>query len=184
MNDFERELLERAERLERGAMVFKEAVLKVINGEVIDGTPLEQILDDVLFEENYSVRKDDCITEVGIIIEHLLKLKYCTNDRNHKVWINSIETHRGTLYGYVQWLTRKPVTRLIKYIEENLEESYITGINLYVRAAKKYPDLKDGLSKIPEECPWNLEELMDKDIDELLNILNDNILNNGGKENG
>lgn len=177
MNDFERELLERAERLERGAMVFKEAVLKVINGEVIDGTPLEQILDDVLFEENYSVRKDDCITEVGIIIEHLLKLKHC---RTNRVWINSIETHRGTLYGYVKWGTKHiRIHRLIDYISEHIEDGYDFSIALYTKDTKKYPDLKDGLKLIPSQCPWTLEELLDKDIDYLLDKLNKNSIKEG-----
>ena len=173
MSDIERELLEKAERIEKGVRVLKEAVLKIINGEVPEGTQLEQVMDDILFDESYSERKDDCITEMSIVIEHLLKLKYCTNSRNHKVWKNSIETHRGTLYGYLQWLSKNPTRRLIEYLENNIENAYITGVRLYNKAAKKYPDLEDGLKLIPEDCPWTLEELMENDIDDLLESLND-----------
>lgn len=84
-------------------------MIKYENGEVPWDMSFDQLLDDELFEESYSERKDDCITEIGIIIEHILKIKYCTNDRNHRVWANSIKTHRGTFIGYVKWdLGKRP----------------------------------------------------------------------------
>lgn len=161
-------IMEKIENAYKQLRALKNALIKYENGEVSGDVSFSQLLDDELFEESYSDRKDDCITEIGIVIEHILKIKYCTNKRNHRVWTNSIETHRGTFIGYVRWGAKKPVDRLIKHTSENIEDCYDYGVGLYRRASKDYPDLKEGLSQIPEECPWTLEEIIDEDIDYLL----------------
>lgn len=161
-------LMEKIENAYTRLRALKNAVIKYENGEVPWDMSFDQLLDNELFEEIYSDRKDDCTSEIGIIIEHILKIKYCTNDRNHRVWTNSIKTHRGTFSRYVRWGAKKPVDRLIKHTSENIEDCYDYGVGLYRRASKDYPDLKEGLSQIPEECPWTLEEIMDESIDYLL----------------
>lgn len=162
-------LMEKIENAYTRLRALKNAVIKYENGEVPWDMSFDQLLDDELFEESYSERKDDCITEIGIIIEHILKIKYCTNDRNHRVWANSIKTHRGTFIGYVKWdLGKRRIDRLIKHTSENIEDCYKHGVGLYRRASEDYPDLKEGLSQIPEECPWTLEEIIDEGIDYLL----------------
>lgn len=166
-NDYEL-IMEKIENVCNQFRALKNALIKYENGEVPEGISFNQLLDDELFEESYSDRKDDCITEIGIIIEHLLKIKYCTNDRNHSVWVNSIRIHRGTFIGYVKWGNKKSVDRLIEYTSENIEDCYEHGVVLYRKASNDYPDLKPGLKYIPAECPWTLEELIDDSIDVLL----------------
>lgn len=167
-------IMEKIENVHNQLMALKNALIKYENGEVPGDVSFSQLLDDELFEESYSDRKDDCITEIGIIIEHLLKIKYCTNSRNHSVWVNSIRTHRGTFIGYVKWGNKKSVDRLIEYTSENIEDCYEHGVVLYTRDSKDYPDLRPGLKHIPDECPWTLEELMDESIDYLLDKIDTN----------
>ncbi len=167
------EILEKIENINMRINALKNVIIKYTNGELSESDSLEQLLDDELFQESYSDRKDDCITEIGIIIEHILKIKYCTNDRNHKTWINSIKTHRGTFEKYVRWGSKKSVDRLIKHTSENINDCYEYGVVLYTRDSDEYPDLKVGLSQIPEECPWTLEEIIDETIDYLLNKLDE-----------
>ena len=121
-------------------------------------------------------KKDDCVTEIGLAIEHLLKLKYCTNDRNYRVWCNSFSTHIGAFSSYARGLSKKDNEKLMTYVKNNnLQRSYEIGVKNYKNAARKYPDLKDGEKYIPPECQWSLDELINNNItiEELLAKLPD-----------
>lgn len=174
MNNKDYELImEKIENAVNRLMALKNALIKYENGEVPEGVSFDQLLDDELFEENYSDRMDDCITEISIVIEHVLKIKYCTNNRNHGVWASSIRTHRGTFSKYVRWGAKKPIDKYIKYTSEHIEDCYDYGVALYRKASNDYPDLKPGLKYIPDECPWTLEELIDDSIDVLLDKIDE-----------
>lgn len=181
MSDIENDLFIMLDNCERSIRALKAVVEKVVNGETVPDDVLAQLYDDALFQESYSDRKDDSITEIGIVIEHLLKLRYSTTSRNIKVWINSINTHRGTLYGYTRWLTKNKKSKLIKYIIENMDDAYEFGVALYKRDVKKYTDLQYRMNEIPEECPWTFDEIMDLDPEELIS---DKFFKDGGENDG
>lgn len=181
MGNIDIELFEMLNNCERNIQALKEVVVKLINGEVGADVLLEQLYDDVLFEENYAERNDDCVTELGIIIEHLLKLRLCTTDTNHKVWINSVETHKETLSRYMKWELKKPAKKLVSYVERSIDDAYEYGIGRYKRDAKKYTDLQYRMDEIPEKMPWTLDEIMDLDIEELIS---DKFFKDGGENDG
>ncbi len=91
------------------------------------------------------------------------------------MWENSFLTHIGAYSLYTKSLSKKENIKLIKYIKENIQRSYDIGVKNYKNAAKKYPDLKDGVKYIPPECKWSLEELtnLNVTIEELLAKLPD-----------
>ncbi len=68
-------IMEKIENAYKQLRALKNALIKYENGEVSGDVSFSQLLDDELFEESYSDRKDDCITEIGIVIEHILKIK-------------------------------------------------------------------------------------------------------------
>lgn len=131
----------------------------------------------------YSERKDDCITEIGTMIEYILKIKYCTNVmcngmgvefpiniKNEGIWKNTFESHRRIFSGYVKWGTEKPMRRLIRYTSEHIDDCYEYGVVLYLKACKmsSWDDPAFVFDRIPDKCPWTLKELMDEDIYSLL----------------
>lgn len=120
-------------------------------------------------------KKDDCVTEIGLVIEHLLKLKYCTNDRNHNTWIDQINAHVGAVGAYMRILSKKEVMKFVKYLDSNIQKSYQIGVKNYEAASRKYPDLKEGLQYIPEESPWKAEKIINplNPIESLLEELPD-----------
>lgn len=141
-----------------------------------DGTPFTEAFNDEFFEE--SLKSDEVKASGHLIkeIEHLLKLKYCTNNRNYEQWETSIDTHREDVILSTRWSSkRNRYTNLINRLKEDLQEIYEAGVDLYKRASRKYSDLKEGLNYIPEECPleWKLDNLLDDDIEDLLDQLPD-----------
>lgn len=152
-------IMETIENVHNQPMALKNTLIKYENDEVPGDVSFSQLLDDELFEESYFDGKDDCITEIGIIIEHLLKIKYCTNSRNHGVWANSIKTHRGTVSKYVRWESNKRrVDRLIEHTSENIEDCYDYGGRLYYDHADPF-------------VLWKIDSWEDKEYWDLLQIL-------------
>ena len=137
---------------------------------------MQSYIEAFLESGNRRDKKDDCVTEIGLAIEHLLKLKYCTNDRNYRVWWNSFSTHIGAFSSYARGLSKKDNEKLMAYVKSNnLQRSYEIGVKNYKHAAKKYPDLKDGEKYIPTECKWSLDDLINPNVtlEELLAKLPD-----------
>lgn len=178
MSDINSEFFEMLDNCERSIRALKEVAIKLINGEPNANVLLEQLYDNALFKESYSSRRDDCITEVGIIIERLLELRLSANV-DHKVLIDSIRPHMETLYGYTKWGNKHSVKRLIDPLVDSIDECYDYGVGRYKRDAKKYTDLQYRMDEIPEECPWTLGEIMDLDPEELIS---DKFFKNGGEE--
>lgn len=154
--------------LERIDMLFdeltkvKRGILAVQNGMSWD----EAFDEEVYLEAKQDQKKANAY--VFRIVEHLLKVKYSTNDLNINHWIQEIDNFRTKLFNLTLWGKRSSDTNLIKYIENNLQDMYDDGVDEYKKDAKEYPDLVVGLELIPEECPWSFEELMELEIEELI----------------
>lgn len=149
-----------------------------------DGVPFTEAWNEEVFLETKQEQKKG-MSYLYRMIEHILKVKYCTkislsNDRNRIHWRGEINTYRVKLFDITGWMSKKKKdTNLINFLADDIDDIYEVGVEYYKRDAEEYPDLKDGLSQIPEECPWTLEELLDKDIDYLLDKLNKNSIKEG-----
>lgn len=151
-------LTEEVERIKRALLAAKE------------GVPFTEAWNEEVFLEAKQDEKKG-YSMLYRIMEHLLKIKYCTNDRNHDHWIGEINTFRSKILDLTLWGKRKRDTNLIKYLDNNIQDIYADAVDEYEKGSEEYPDFIGGLKLIPEECPWNLSELMDNSIDELLSKL-------------
>lgn len=136
------------------------------------GTPFEESWNmNVFLEETDNELSAE--GHLARVIEHVLKLKYCTNNWNHNDWRVSYNEH------YDSWIFKMKKSRnifntnIINEIKDHLNDIYIDGIDWYDIANRKYNDLTYGRNFIPETCPWTLEELKDKNLEYLLNKLPD-----------
>lgn len=148
-------------------------------GNITESTEVNDILDEFVDEaetnfntEAYSesVKSDGekAASHLSRMIEHLLKLAYCTNDRNHSVWISDAEKHRKIVFDALRWGTRRKYGNLENYLESNLQDIYDSGRKFYDEAAEKYPDLKERRDEISEKCKWELGNLMEWSIKDLV----------------
>lgn len=127
-----------------------------------------------------------------ITFEHLLKLKYCTNDRNYNGWTTSVKHSLVKLYNsicddkHIKLGAFVDDDKYGRYFNDEsvIQKYYNDSIKKYKDLTKTYSDLKEGLQYIPSDCPWKFSELMNSlyinddneivpDIDNLLSYLPD-----------
>lgn len=160
------EILNRIDRLNDELRKIKNAVICIQEGKDVT---------ESFDEEVYTEDSDAFVvasSNLSRMMEHLLKLKYSTSTMFIRKWTHEIEyTFRRTVQDRSGWYTKKPNTNVIKDLREGIQDIYDYGITFYMKDAKKFDDLKDGIKLIPKECPWTLDELMELDIDGLLEKL-------------
>lgn len=109
------------------------------------------------------------------MIEHLLKLGYCSNqndlNRNARQWKISIDKQRNEVYTLLQWYEKKRETNIILRVIDMISSIYRGGIRRYISASDHDASLFINKDLIPSECPWTLEELMDDEIVDLVEKL-------------
>ena len=109
------------------------------------------------------------------MIEHLLKLGYCSNqndlNRNARQWKISIDKQRNEVYTLLQWYEKKRETNIILRVVDMISSIYRGGIRRYISASDHDASLFINKDLIPEECPWTFEELMDDEIVDLVEKL-------------
>ena len=169
MNDDVKMLLEKVNRMTEELSRFKRALEAVINGE-----PFHEAFDEELF---FEAKKDEraAISKAAVVMEHLLKLGYSTirsYDTRRNDWRNHFDRHLTDLSGVLGWYTDRDENAIAK-LESNLPKAYNGAKSLYLKAADEYDDLKPGIQKLPSDCPWTLEQLMEKGITQLVRMLPD-----------
>lgn len=106
-------------------------------------------------------------------MEHLLKLKYTTLDDPKNHWIKEVGNY--TLRLRAIFCKKGKIVNNRDLInndaEDIIEEAYVEAVKDYKNDVKKNPYLKQGLVKFPKESPWSLEDLILKDANELLDVL-------------
>lgn len=132
------------------------------------------IIESELYTEETSNR-DDAESLVPHILEHLLKLKYCTNNRNYKKWIEmEIEPWINVVKRALNYESNKRKNiNLINEINSSFDEFYNDGIKYYHKDSEEYKDLILNKKFIPKECPWTLDRLLTNSIPQLLDKLPD-----------
>lgn len=143
---------------------IKRGILAVQNGVPWEEAYHEEVLLEATHDEN------KCYALLSHMIEHLLKIKYSTDETRYNLrhWEKEVENHKKEIEILTVYGTSKPNKNLIKYIEINFGDAWYDGVKRYKKDAMKYDDLKICISLIPEECPWTFDDLMTYDIEELL----------------
>ena len=109
------------------------------------------------------------------MIEHLLKLAYCDNyndlERDARGWEVSINKQRNNIIDDLRWNGKKQETNIIIGLEADLQFSYDRGVRRYIDAANRNISLRQNKDLIPNECPWELKDLLDAKIITLVEML-------------
>jgi predicted unusual protein kinase regulating ubiquinone biosynthesis (AarF/ABC1/UbiB family) len=124
-----------------------ETTIKLLKEKRLD----ELDLDNLIEELESLTRRDKLAVESFLeqIIRHLLLLQYWTKEKDYSSnhWQAEILSFRTQTNEYL-------TTNLRKHLQDNLPKVY--------QKALKYVSKKTGNSiKFPEECPYNLEQLLD-----------------------
>ena len=125
-----------------------------------------RIRDVTTFEERVFMEDADPVIKskswLSVIIEHFLKLAYCSNElileQNYKNWTKSIENSRESIDSSMSKKNRK---KLILYLEVNIDDIYLEGVERYKKALKKNKYLMPKTKTLPKESPWKAEELIE-----------------------
>lgn len=109
------------------------------------------------------------------MIEHLLKLAYCDNyndlERDARGWEVSINKQRNNIIDDLRWNEKKQETNIIIGLEADLQFIYDRGVRRYIDAASRNISLRQNKDLIPNECPWEIKDLLDEKIITLVEML-------------
>ena len=109
------------------------------------------------------------------MIEHLLELAYCDNyndlERDARGWEVSINKQRNNIIDDLRWNGKKQETNIIIGLEADLQFSYDRGVRRYINAASRNISLRQNKDLIPNECPWEIKDLLDEKIITLVEML-------------
>ncbi|MGI0479603.1 DUF29 domain-containing protein [Geminocystis sp. CENA526] len=105
-----------------------------------------------LIEELESLARRDKLAIRNLleqIIRHLLLIQYWDNerDKNYRHWRSEVTSFRSQI-------NKKITTNFYNYLQNNLEDTYIDAYDYVVD--------KSGINIFPSECPYNLDQLLDK----------------------
>ena len=162
MSDKLKMLYERVDMLKDEIDKVERAIVSIQNG-----VPFTEAFNEEIYLEAKQEQKQSYAALMRMI-EHLLKIKYCTNNRNYDHWCGEVENHRKEVFKHTLCGTDDEDKNLVKYINSKIQKIYEAGIKEYKKDAQKYSDLIDISRLIAKECPWDLEQLMDDDIEDLL----------------
>lgn len=170
MNEFDKDfadtILRRIDAISDELARVKRAVLAAA-----DGQPFEEAFNEEVYSEEVKDKKD-LRSDLANLMEHILKLKYCTVNRYHNGWRESVIKHIQDIRRILEWRSA-PNTLLIKYSRDILKDAYAEAIGNYDELTELYPDLIPNKAYIPKECPWELDDLLSVSLSNVLNKLPD-----------
>ncbi len=147
--------------------------LKYVLKCMLEGIPFEDTFNEEVYTEDAN-NLDGCKSHISVAMAHVLKLKYCINNRNHWGWKKEVDEHRDTA-DQMGRLIKNPDGNIAEDVKNNIDDIYDESVKIYKREiiSKKRTDLVDGLKYIPDKCPWNFEDITKMDLCYLLDKLPD-----------
>ena len=127
--------------------LWLEETIKLLKENQLNNLDLENLIEEL---ESLSKRDKNRVSSfLEQIIRHLFLLQYWTIEEiNQNHWRAEIQSFR---------------TQLRKYLTANLQNYLSDELNTIYQDALEYVRQKTGFSvDFPEECPYTLEELLDK----------------------
>ena len=95
--------------------------------------------------------RNGCFSFIRRILQHLLKLRYSTQEIHKPHWRSEIGNFRLDL--------KDRLTRSIEN-QVDIDQLYRQAVRLAVAAQSDEPGFAE---KLPPECPWTLEQVLDDD---------------------
>ena len=130
---------------------------------------------DRLYIESVHTETKKCGSKLARMMEHVLKLAYCDDYneiiRNGRIWKNDAIKQREDVRNLVQWKNKHQETNIINNIIDRLSETYERALRYYNIAMKDDHSLMLYEERIPLICIWTLEDLLDKEIVDLVEML-------------
>ncbi len=128
--------------------LWLEETIKILKEKRLNDLDLENLIQEL---ESLSKREKNRVSSfLEQIIRHLLLLQYWREEqsRNQNHWRAEIQSFR---------------TQLRKYLTTNLQNYLDNELNIIYQDALEYVKQKTGFCvDFPEECPYSLEQLLDK----------------------
>ena len=130
---------------------------------------------DRLYIESVHSNSNKCGSKLARMMEHILKLAYCDNYneivRNGRIWKNDAIKQRDSVIDITRWRMNRQETSIINNIIEDLGTWYERALKYYNTAMKDNHSLMLYEERIPLICIWTLEDLLDKEIVDLVEML-------------
>lgn len=113
---------------------------------------------------NEEARKNLCVDHIGFAIDYLLKLKYHPDNERSDIHSYLFFEHIFIVTSYTKELSKKDNEEFLKYLEDNIQSSYLIGIGWYKTSVLKCSYTDCIIKNLPEECVWTLDELINHDV--------------------
>ena len=130
---------------------------------------------DRLYIESVHSNSNKCGSKLARMMEHILKLAYCDDYneivRNGRIWKNDAIKQRDSVIDIIRWRMNRQETSIINNIIEDLGTWYERALKYYNTAMKDNHSLMLYEERIPLICIWTLEDLLDKEIVDLVEML-------------
>jgi len=130
---------------------------------------------DRLYIESVHSNSNKCGSKLARMMEHILKLAYCDDYneivRNGRIWKNDAIKQRDSVIDITRWRMNRQETSIINNIIEDLGTWYERALKYYNTAMKDNHSLMLYEERIPLICIWTLEDLLDKEIVDLVEML-------------
>ena len=163
--DVSNELLHRLDELQDQINRIKSYLIENTN------IPDDDFWSDEIYIESANDKKTlkACLSR---IFEHILKLKYCTNNRNYEVWVRTVVEHRNRIIDILDY-ENEADQLLWNTLQDNFDSAYLVGIKLYKKAESEYSDLEYNEKHIPIKSPVILDDVMELPLHEVLRKFHD-----------
>lgn len=112
----------------------------------IDWAHLAEEVEDLGNSQRFAVE-----SHMERVIEHLLKLQHSPASDPRADWEASVDTHRTEA-------ARRLTPSIRRHVEATLAERYRIGRRHALRGLAR-----DGVTTLPEECPYSLDQVLDPD---------------------
>lgn len=130
---------------------------------------------DRLYIESVHSNSNKCGSKLARMMEHILKLAYCDDYneivRNGRIWKNDAIKQRDSVIDITRWRMNRQETSIINNIIDDLETWYGRALKYYNTSMKDNHSLMLYEERIPLICIWKLDDLLDKEIVELVEML-------------
>ena len=166
-------------------VIYNEALLKfkIISERLVEIADLMQRGEiimakeelDRLYIESVHSNSNKCGSKLARMMEHVLKLAYCDDYneivRNGRIWKNDAIKQRDSVIDITRWRMNRQETLIINNIIEDLRTWYERARKYYNTSMKDNHSLMLYEDRIPLICIWTLENLLDKEIVDLVEML-------------
>lgn len=130
---------------------------------------------DQLYIESVHTETKKCGSRLARMMEHILKLAYCDDYneilRNGRIWKNNAIKQQNSVIDITLWGMNRQETLMIHNIMDDLQTWYERAIRYYDIAMEDNHSLMLYEKHIPLTCIWTLEDLLDKEIVDLVEML-------------